>query len=124
VSAQTLTVTAPEAVVSIEPVAVVNHLQSAKLQIDWKDGRQSWLSHQLLRQACRCAACMQVRRSAFHLADPGKTLGQDTFKEASLKPEVRLSNIASIGTQGLQLGFSDGHALGIFPWSYLRSLDE
>lgn len=90
------------------PLTIEDHRASGLLVITWADGSRSRLTHALLRSRCRCAACEQQRRhgDAPPVAAPG----------------VRLDRIEPIGDQGLNLGFSDGHARGIFPWAYLREL--
>jgi DUF971 family protein len=60
-----------------------------------------------LRAACRCAHC---RRAQLDGAFP------DRF------PSVAIIGVAPIGHYAVNLGFSDGHARGIYPWSYLAEL--
>lgn len=90
------------------PLDIVDHRQSGVLEIGWEDGSRSRLPHKLLREQCRCAACEQQRRHG----------GGPTPVDACL----RLTSIEPVGDTGLNLGFSDGHARGIYPWSYLRQL--
>jgi DUF971 family protein len=90
------------------PTAITDHRASGVLEITWKDGRVSRLGHPLLRESCRCAACEQLRRRGRGVARADDAL--------------RLVHIEPVGEQGLNLGFSDGHDRGIYPWSYLRQL--
>lgn len=90
------------------PVAVTDHQRSGVLEIGWADGQTSRLPHPLLRAHCRCAACEQQRRHG-GAAPPAD-------------PALRLVQLAPIGDHGLNLGFSDGHARGIYPWTLLRQL--
>lgn len=60
-----------------------------------------------LREACRCAGCTAARR-----------LGAAVAPAA----DVRITGAAPIGGYGLNLGFSDGHARGVFPFAYLAEL--
>jgi len=60
-----------------------------------------------LRRACRCAACAGSR-----------LLGT----EIVAAPGIRLISAAPIGGYALNLGFSDGHARGVFPFAYLAQL--
>lgn len=90
------------------PVDVTDHRAGGVLEIAWSDGAVSRLSHRMLRQHCRCAACEQLRRRG-----PGVAPSDDT---------LRLRGIEAVGALGLSLAFSDGHDRGIYPWPYLRAL--
>jgi DUF971 family protein len=60
-----------------------------------------------LRSACRCAHC---RREQIDGVFP------DQF------PSVAIVGVTPIGHYAVNLEFSDGHARGIYPWSYLAEL--
>jgi DUF971 family protein len=60
-----------------------------------------------LRAACRCAHC---RRAQIDGVFPAEF------------PSVTLAGVAPIGHYAVNLQFSDGHARGIYPWSYLAEL--
>lgn len=90
------------------PIDVVDQRLSGILCIRWSDGGESRLSHERLRQACRCASCEQQRRDG--------TL-------QAVAPSVRLTDIHAVADKALNLVFSDGHDRGIYPWAYLRALD-
>jgi prepilin-type processing-associated H-X9-DG protein len=62
-----------------------------------------------LRAACRCAHC---RRAQY----------DDTFP-ASFEG-VAIERCEPMGHYGVNIVFSDGHARGIFPWTYLAALSE
>lgn len=93
---------------SAMPLSIEDHRASGLLVITWVDGARSRLPHALLRARCRCAACEQVRRHGS--APPAPSA------------DLRLDRIEPVGDQGLNLGFTDGHARGIYPWAYLREL--
>jgi len=80
------------------------------LEIAWADGHTSRLPHVLLREQCRCAGCEQLRRHG---------CGAPSSDAA-----LRLVRIEPVGEQGLNLGFSDGHDRGIYPWTFLRQLGD
>ena len=77
------------------------------LEVDWDDAPTSALSARRLRAACRCADCTRAR------ADGRAPPIDDAIAVAGIEP---------IGGYAVNLRFSDGHARGIFPWSYLREL--
>lgn len=60
-----------------------------------------------LRAACRCAEC---RRAQIDGTFPAEFTG------------LTIEDVAPIGVYAVNLAFSDGHARGIFPWSYLEEL--
>jgi prepilin-type processing-associated H-X9-DG protein len=60
-----------------------------------------------LRMACRCAHCTRARID-------GK------FPQSF--PGVAIQTLTSMGHYGVNIAFSDGHARGIYPWSYLAEL--
>jgi DUF971 family protein len=65
------------------------------------------LPAQLLRAACRCAHCRRAQiDGVLH----------------SEFPAVTIAHVAPIGHYAVNLEFSDGHARGIYPWSYLAGL--
>jgi len=93
--------------VSLYPLDVMHHQASGRLDVLWSDGLLAQFSSVELRRACRCAACVQQRRTSGAL-----TVSVDT----------RLASILAVGEMGLQLVFEDGHNRGIYPWAYLHQL--
>jgi DUF971 family protein len=81
-------------------------LHPDRLQIHWPDGT-TVLTAARLREQCRCAGCVKLRRQ-----------GQPVTTAAA----VRLTDATPVGGYGLQLHFDDGHDRGIFPWVLLREL--
>lgn len=90
------------------PEAIVDHQASGVLELLWQDGSASRLSHRLLRERCRCAACEQESRRLGHAAPSAAGL--------------RLQAIHPVADRGLNLAFSDGHGRGIYPWAYLHQI--
>jgi DUF971 family protein len=60
-----------------------------------------------LRAACRCAQCVRARADG---------LFPPSFDG------VAIERVSPIGSYGINIGFSDGHARGIYPWAYLSQL--
>jgi DUF971 family protein len=60
-----------------------------------------------LRAACRCAQCVRARL--------------DDILPRSFDGIV-IEQVSPIGSYGINIGFSDGHARGIYPWAYLSQL--
>lgn len=77
------------------------------LQVTLDTGTAFTLPAQRLRAACRCAHCRRAQIDG---------LFPDAF------PSVTIAQVAPIGHYAVNLGFSDGHSRGIYPWSYLAEL--
>jgi prepilin-type processing-associated H-X9-DG protein len=90
------------------PEAVVLTGDRACLRISWNDGAKAELEANRLRVACRCAWCTRARLDGNFPA---------TF-------DVVIGGLAQIGGYALNIAFSDGHARGIYPWTYLRHIAQ
>jgi DUF971 family protein len=95
--------------IGIKNVAVIG----SELAIAWADGRESYLSFEVLRRACPCASCR----------------GEPDAVGRVMRPEVRytersfeLTRFEAVGGYALQLRFADGHGTGIYSFDYLREL--
>ena len=89
------------------PLELRNHAEGRWLEIAWSDAVTAVIPHRLLREACRCAACLAAARS-------GDAVRSD--------PMVRVDAIEAFGPNALRFVFSDGHDRGLFPFGYLREL--
>ena len=81
-----------------------------RLILTWDDDTVDTLTALELRRLCPCASCREdpaAGRDLLHGVDP-----------------VRIADARLVGGYALNLTFSpDGHATGIYSFSYLRSLD-
>jgi DUF971 family protein len=91
------------------PLDIVLHEASGQLEVLWNDGLHSTLNAACLRAACRCAACESLRRAG---------------NPAAPAAGIALTLLQPVGEFGLQLGFSDGHDRGIYPWVLLHELSS
>ncbi|WP_306308054.1 MULTISPECIES: DUF971 domain-containing protein [Methylobacterium] len=89
------------------PAEAVLSRGGSGLRLAWPDGETGALSAEALRLACRCAWCTRDRIEGLFPA---------RFEA------VCVTRLDPMGGYAVNLGFSDGHARGIFPWSYLRDL--
>ncbi|MEX3956704.1 gamma-butyrobetaine hydroxylase-like domain-containing protein [Trinickia sp. EG282A] len=76
------------------------------LTLRWPDGDERTIGHAQLRESCPCAECRRRR------------LAGDEVRAAE---GVSVTDLQSMG-YGMQIVFSDGHARGIYPWTYLAQL--
>ena len=77
------------------------------LEITWADGSSDAIRFATLRSRCLCAECRSARQQGRAVAD---------------SESITLTDVVPCGPNAVQLVFSDGHARGIFPFSYLREL--
>ena len=86
-----------------------------ELAIAWNDGTESFLKVELLRRACPCAACGGEPDVLGHIERP-----QVTYTEKSFE----LLGLDWVGGYALQPRWADGHATGIYSFTYLRRLAQ
>lgn len=83
--------------------------QGRAIQLVWSDQGPIFLTAATLRALCRCAECTSARRRG---------------SVTATAPDVTIADIQPIGAGALNLHFSDGHRRGIFPFSWLASLND
>ncbi len=80
------------------------------LVIDWAPGGDPvWLPARSLRLSCPCAQCVEEMTSR-PVLDP-----------MTVPLDVRPVHLALVGTYGLRIHWSDGHATGIYPFAWLKT---
>ena len=85
------------------------------IEITWSDGRRSVYPPRLLRDACPCATCREQR------AAPRPPPLLPVLAPAELAP-LAVTSMRPVGQYAYAIGFSDGHASGIYTFEYLREL--
>lgn len=86
-----------------------------QLAIRWNDGQESFLSLELLRRACPCAAC----------GGEPDVLGQVNRPAVTYSPaSFTLEGFAPVGGYALSLRWGDGHSTGIYSFAYLRKFSS
>lgn len=78
------------------------------LTLRWPDGEIQRVTHARLRESCPCADCRRIR-----LAGGAPEAAEDL-----------LLNVIEPMGYGVHLRFSDGHARGIYPWSWFEQLER
>jgi DUF971 family protein len=89
------------------PETVVLTADRARLRLTWPGGETAEIGAPRLRGACRCAWCTRARVDG-------------TF--AASFDDVAIARVVPIGDYAINIAFSDDHARGIFPWTFLRKL--
>lgn len=93
------------------PVDIKAHTRDAVLEIVWDDGQVSRLPYAFLRGECQCAGCVhEITRE--RLLDP-----------ATIPPDIKIEDLQLVGSYAVRIGWSDGHATGLYTWQFLRQLD-
>lgn len=95
-----------------DPVAIEADRAAGTLSILWEDGHQSLYALAAIRWACPCAECRG------EWGRPGR------LNQVSSLPdeELRLVDLQMVGTYAIAPGWESGHATGIYPFDYLRSI--
>lgn len=83
--------------------------EGGSLRLNWADGTSSDFSAPFLRENSQSAGSKKLRLMG--LATPA--------------PEnIAITNIKPIGSYAINIVFSDGYDRGIYPWIYLRELED
>lgn len=90
----------------------------AWLIIEWSSSGKRRYSVRELREHCPCATCREKRQ-----AEAQKKALFPILKPEELEP-LRIHNMRPVGNYAYSIGFSDGHASGIFPLEMLLQLGE
>lgn len=78
--------------------------------VRWADGKATRLSYKDLRDACRCAGCID------------ELTGKKTLDKTTIPDDITVGHAEQVGHYAIRFDFSDGHDTGIYTWERLRSL--
>lgn len=85
------------------------------LAIQWNDGVESYLNIEMLRRTCPCAACGGEPDVLGNISRPNVSYSGKSFE---------LAGFDLVGGYALQPRWADGHATGIYSFTYLRRLGQ
>jgi prepilin-type processing-associated H-X9-DG protein len=94
---------------SAAPETVVLKADRLRLGLAWHNGETSEIQAGHLRAKCRCAWCTRARIDG-------------SF--ATSFDDVAIERVEPVGDYAINIAFSDGHARGIYPWTYLRTIAQ
>ncbi len=97
------------ATLQIENIVTIN----GEVAIAWKDGVETYIQEEALRKACPCANCQGEPDAMGRVVKPPVSYSAKSFQ--LMKMEI-------IGGYAVNFGWADGHATGIYSFSYLRQL--
>lgn len=89
------------------PVEIRLSADRTCLTLVWADGLRQEIGAAALRAGSRSAGAIRARLDGHAAAIPAG---------------LTVSDLALVGRYGLNLGFSDGHDRGIYPWALLKDL--
>ncbi len=93
----------------LEHAAVIG----TELALRFADGEELYLSLDMLRRACPCAACQGEPDALGRVLRPIQQIGARGFE---------LQRYEVVGGYAVQLFWADGHSTGIYSFDYLRRL--
>jgi len=85
----------------------------SELALRWSDGVESFISLEVLRRACPCAACG---------GEPDVLGRVNTPQVTHTSASYRLRGWQLIGGYALQPDWEDGHGTGLYSFNYLRRI--
>jgi DUF971 family protein len=91
----------------MKPIDIQVNATGTALELRWADGLTAVLSARMLRANCRSAPAQRLRLEG---------------RQPEPAADTVITRLEPIGHYAINLAFSDGHARGIYPWSYLREL--
>ena len=97
------------ATLQIENIVTIN----GEVAIAWKDGVETYIQEEALRKAYPCANCQGEPDAMGRVVKPPVSYSTKSFQ--LMKMEI-------IGGYAVNFGWADGHATGIYSFSYLRQL--
>mgnify|MGYP001961813053 CR=1 FL=1 len=87
------------------------------LDVEWPDGRKIHYSTAWLRRMSPSADARELRKELE--SNPLAVLPSS----GSSKAAITTTGIEPVGNYAIRISFSDGHASGIYSWSYLREIE-
>ena len=84
-----------------------------ELALSFADGFEAYLALPMLRRACPCATCQGEPDALGRVIRPRFEHGPRSFD---------LQKFETVGGYAIQLFWGDGHATGIYSYTYLQNL--
>jgi DUF971 family protein len=80
------------------------------LELTWGDGAVDRLPYRFLRGECPCASCRN------------EWTGERILQPETIRPDIALEGMETIGSYAVRLGWNDGHSSGLYTWETLLRL--
>jgi len=88
------------------------HKEDRELELVWEGDEVSRLPFRLIRQNCRCAACVD------------EFTGRQVLDKESVPEPIHPEDVSLTGNYALKIRWSDTHDSGLFTWDHLRSIHK
>ncbi len=88
------------------------HKDERILEIVWTQEQVSRLPFRLVRQSCRCAACVD------------EFTGRQVLDKESVADTISAEEVSLTGNYALKIRWSDTHDSGLFTWDHLKSIGD
>ena len=92
------------------PSNIRAHQAEQVLELTWEDGNVARLPYRYLRGECPCASCRN------------EWTGERILDPQSIRPDLKLEGMETIGNYAVRLGWNDGHSSGLYTWETLDRL--
>ncbi|GAC1473052.1 MAG: DUF971 domain-containing protein [Isosphaeraceae bacterium] len=92
------------------PTHIRAHQADQALELTWNDGTAHRLSYRALRGECPCALCRN------------EWTGEKILDPASIRADLQLEGMETIGNYAVRFGWNDGHSSGLYTWENLQNL--
>ena len=92
------------------PASIRAHQAEQVLELDWGEGPPHRLAYRVLRGECPCASCRD------------EWTGERILKLESIRDDLRLEGMETVGNYAVRLAWNDGHSTGLYSWETLRRL--
>jgi DUF971 family protein len=94
------------------PTNIRAHQGDQILELTWEDGRVDRLPYRYLRGECPCASCRD------------EWTGQRILQPDTLRPDLKLEGMETIGNYAVRFAWNDGHSSGLYTWELLERLGQ
>ncbi len=94
------------------PTNIRAHQADQILELSWDEGRVDRLPYRHLRVNCPCASCRD------------EWTGKRILDPASIRPDLKLEGMETVGNYAVRLAWNDGHSSGLYTWETLQQLSR
>lgn len=88
------------------------HKNEGQLELVWDAQDVSRIPFRLVRQSCRCAACVD------------EFTGRQILDPASVPESIHPEEVSLAGNYALKIRWSDQHDTGLYTWTHLQQIAQ
>ncbi|HEU5115114.1 MAG TPA: DUF971 domain-containing protein [Isosphaeraceae bacterium] len=94
------------------PSGLRAHQAEQTLELTWPDGQVDRVPYRHIRAQCPCASCRN------------EWTGERILDPATIRPDLKLEGMESVGNYAVRLVWNDGHDSGLYTWEALRKIAD